>query len=143
MEYNWRANSYYDSPESQENSNQDNSPNKINKFAKILFLIVTIIFILYKQPINQNNPNIQNIPESPYKTHNDLKKPKQEIIPDKELNIARASFQQFIFKDAFDATKNLPYNLFIPEFIPQNAKTAKNKSVKRTIIPQKFNASKV
>ena len=122
MEYNWRANSYYDSPESQENTNQDNSPIKINKFAKVLFLIVTIIFILYKQPINQNNLNIQNIPESPYKTHNDLKKPKQEIIPDEELNIARASFQQFIFKDAFDASKNLPYNLFIPEFIPQNAK---------------------
>ena len=117
MEYNWRSNNYYESQEPQENTNENNNQINLNKIIKISMLIIIFIFIIYKKPLNQN---IQNFPNN--SKNKGIKKPKEEIIPDKELIKAKESFQQFNYIDASDSSKILPYNLYIPEFIPENEK---------------------
>ena len=120
MDYSWRSSSnYYDSQESKEDNNQDNYPIKLSKYIKAIILIIIFLFIFYKQPSNQNN---QNIIDNPNKNNKKIKKDKEAIIPEKEITKAKESFQEFIYKDNIDTSKNLPYNLFIPEFIPGNEK---------------------
>ena len=116
MDYNnnWHSNSY-ESQEFQENNNQDNSSIYLSKFTKILILIAIFILIIYKKTENKNIPN-----NNPNKENKEEKG--EAIIKEKEIIIAKENFQHFLYKDNIVKSKNLPYNLFIPEFIPKTEK---------------------
>ena len=119
MDYNnnWHSNNNFDeSQEFQENNNRADFPIYLNKFTKILILILIFILIIYKK---SKNTNIQNPEYNPNNTRN---KKTQEIINEKEIIKAKESFKNYIYKDNIEKSKNLRYNLFIPEFISKNEK---------------------
>ena len=115
METNWRF-SNIESQESQDNSNQDNTATKINKLIKIILLIFTIVLIFSFKSSKKTKIDDEN------KNSNQNEKIKNIKFENKGIKKAKESFQQFIYKDNIDSSKNLPYNIFIPEFISEGEK---------------------
>ena len=115
MESNWRSNNYYDSQESYGNTNLNNNPFQFNNFSKTLILILIIILILYNHPSSKNIKKPQEDLNNNYPNF----KNKDTLISEKELVKARECFQEFLYKDIIDFSRNLHYNLYIPEFIPE------------------------
>ena len=111
MESEWRSNNY----ELQEYP--DNNCIKLNKFTKIIIVILTITFIFSFKSSNKNN----NLSTKEGINNNEKYKEILEIKDD-EIIKSQEKFQQFIYKDNIETSKTLPYNLFIPEFIPDNEK---------------------
>ena len=111
MESEWRSNNY----ELQEYP--DNNCIKLNKFTKIIIVILTITFIFSFKSSNKNN----NLSTKEDINNNEKYKEILEIKDD-EIIKSQEKFQQFIYKDNIETSKTLPYNLFIPEFIPDNEK---------------------
>ena len=111
MESEWRSSNY----ELQEYP--DNNWVKLNKFTKIIIIILTISLIFFFKSSNKDN----NLSTKEDINRNEKYKEITEI-KDEEIIKAQEKFQQFIFKDNIETSKTLPYNLFIPEFIPDNEK---------------------
>ena len=114
MESDWRSNNY----ELQEYP--DNNCIQLNKFTKtiIVILALTLIFSIKssKKIINQSPQ------ENPSGISNEINK--INTISNDEIIKAKESFHQFIYKDIIEINRNInmPYNLFIPENIPENDK---------------------
>ena len=114
MESDWRSNNY----ELQEYP--DNNCIQLNKFTKtiIVILALTLIFSIKssKKIINQTPQ------ENPSGISNEINK--INTISNDEIIKAKDSFHQLIYKDIIEINRNInmPYNLFIPENIPENDK---------------------
>ena len=112
MESVWRSNNF----ELQEYP--DNNCIRLDKFTKTIILILILAIIIFLKPSNKNNTQITQ--ENPNNIPNEISK--EATIKNDEIIKAKESFQQFIYKDNIETSKSLPYNLFIPEFIPENEK---------------------